>query len=544
MPKTDLTYKNAAGELGELSGKANTPPGQQETGPWVDQRHRMHATWTDTEARSRASYIATRTALRDFLVPHRFEGDTSPRKLRRSKLGFGLRLNAIWLADIFGHIRSAPASYWWGPLAPGDARTTGEPEGGKAKWLWQDATMQGKGWTNFMEGRVLEWLLSSPGGFILVDGAAEGASGLGDRPRLVFIPWSWVTDVGRDRHGYAYIRAVELVDNLDPRAKGKDRDPQVRHVLFALDGPTTVVTRYDGKGEQVGEAVAMGEFVDRQDQATLPLIPVGYGEHEDAEWLGAGLLRGLDDIVIDAFNLMSETREGFRDVSFGALVHKGPGGDVIEDALREGSRFFDLGDNANSELSRLAAESSEVSAGMGLVRLTLEVWAMSAKRKVAEAMERADPSSGVKLKAEFQLDLAPLLVEVAETLDGIESDVMFMAGQVSGLSADQVRDMGVTRGTEFQLEDEASRIARIMEEGAGAALLGLVPAEAKAAAAMAWIEAARLVDLDAEVTLADGSTQSLRDYLPDRALELARLEEQGTRRRAEGAGFGGFGGIL
>lgn len=540
MPRVSLAYENDQGEPGELSGKVQGGGPKALVQSWVQNRHPLHSRWADAEGRQRASYVATRDVLAPYLVPHRFEGATEGKSLRRAKLGYGVRLNASWLSDIMGHIRSAPATYAWGAMESAQAEDTqSAPTQGVAARLWADATLENTTWRNFFERKALEWMCASPGGFVLVDGTPAGASGEADRPSLMFIPWGWVTDVGRTRTGFRFVRLLETVDTRDPKAK--DQKPmERRHVLYTLqENGDTLVERFNDDGKPIGEPVTIEKVVDRQGQPTLPLLPVRYGEHPAASWLGSGLLLGLDDIVLDLYNLQSETREGYRDVSFGCIAYRGPQGDVVEAALKEGSRFLDLGDNEHSTVERLAAESAEVTAGLALVKQSLDAWALSAKRKAVDAMERAEAQSGVSMKAEFQLDLRPLLVEVTETLDALETDAMFIAGQMAGLEAPALRGVGVTRATEFQLEDEASRLSRIVTEASG--FMHLVPAEAKARIVWRWLEASGALDLDEEVALADGTSIPLRDLIPDRIRELAEQEETAGRRRADAAGIAALG---
>jgi hypothetical protein len=124
----------------------------------VQRKHPYWPRWEEDERRQRASYLATRRHLTPFLVPHRFEGNLAPKDLRRAGYGYGIGLNQGYLHEVFGHIRSASTEYEYKPLA--------DPE-----WeaLQRDITGAGVSWTNFFEGTVLEWMLSSVGGVVIVD---------------------------------------------------------------------------------------------------------------------------------------------------------------------------------------------------------------------------------------------------------------------------------------------------------------------------------------------------------------------------------------
>ena len=548
MSPTGYEYENDEGEPGTLSGKTEASIAKTTAAPksWAERRHPLRATLVDDERRQRASFIATRKILADYLVPHRFEGAADGSKLRRSLLGYGVALNRGYLQEVLGHVRGAPAVYDWGPMSDDEGPTSSDPVGGSAALLWSDVNRAGMTWRNFFERRVLEWLLTSVGGWILVDAVAidgeaefeskadEDAAGL--RPFLEFVPVSWAEDWGRGDLGYRWIKLSEATDKREPKDE-EDAGYEVSHLLYELeDSGSTTAARYDDEGKAIDEAINVGELKDRQGSPTLPFVAVAYGEHPEVPYFGAGLLMGLDDIVIDLYNLQSEIREGYRDVSFGIIVHKGGDSDKVQSFLEQGSRFVSLGDDGDASLSRLAAESAEVQAGLSLLETGLTQWALSAKRKAAEATDRATAKSGIALQAEFQLDLKPLLVEVVETLDAIETSAMHLVGQLAGHTAEELKDVGVVRSTEFRLEDEVSRISRILAEYLDVLPL---PASATARIALAWLEKSELLDLDEEVERGGEGTVTLREALEIELERLATAKDLEVTRPAEfGGGFG------
>lgn len=504
----------------------------------ITRTHPYRSRWLEDEARMRASYLATRRHLAPFLVPHRFEGKEvkDVTQLRRAKYGYGIQLNRAYLQEIFGHLRDATVTYTWGPLATGGTSaepTSAAPTDGVAKALWDDFTRDGVSLRNFIDGTVLEWLCSSVGGFIVLDIPSTKTISkadeqvVGKRPYGKFVPWSAVEDFGIGPTGFRWMRLRESVDTREPDGTGSMGD---QFVVYRLTGDGVTVQREDKDGNVVGEPIELGTLVDVQGNSTLPIVPVKIGDHPDVPALGTGLLFGLDDIVIDLFNVVSEVREGYRDAAFGLLVHTGPDPDSVAQKLADGSRLISLGDSKDAKLERLAAESSEVETGLRLIELGVKNWALSAKRQAAEAMQQqaAEARSGVSLQAEFALDLKPLLVTIAETLDLIEVNVLFLAAQLAGSKVERADTITVTRNTEFRLEDEASRIARIVTEFVDSALP--FPAEARTRLAVRWLEATDLLDLAAKAGAGEGTTdgeagQTVRDVVERQARDLAEAAQ-------------------
>lgn len=527
----------------------------QEEGRWVTRKHPQWDVWRDDQERMRATFHARRKDLAHYLVPHRFEATAdirdSPEKMDRAALGYGVGLNEAYLREIFGHIRSTPRTYTWGPLSGDEEHDiSGQPEENTtARMLWEDATGDNTSWRNFFSRTVLEWMLSSPGGFVVVDSqlkAEDSGSFLAGPPRqsdndtqplLRFVPMRQVWDLGRSPNGFRWIKMREVRDERSP--KGQTNEFTQNWILYQLeDGGATTVRRVDKDGKTVTlegqeqEVITLGTFTDKQGQPRLPIVYAGFGAHPEISWLGSGLLLQLDDIVIDLFNALNEMRSGYRDMVLAFLVYFGEESQAQEifSALKEGTRFLHAGDT-DANLERIAADSTEVDAGVTQIEQGLKAWRQSARRKAERAMERE--MSGVALQAEFQLSLAPLLREVAETLDDVESNVMHLAAQMAGEEGD-LQTVGVERNREFRPEDEASRIARIVDDFRAA--WSLVPSQAKRDIVMSWLEATGEVDLGREVEMADGSTQTLRELLPDEIEELAEMGERRMRRQSEMTG--------
>lgn len=509
-------------------------------------RHPARQRWLEDEARMRASFLATRRHLAPFLVPHRFEDNKlNPEDLRRAKYGYGIGLNKAWLGEIIGHVAGAGATYRWGALAKSSAETTKPPTMGVAAELWRDATRDGNGWSKFFNGTVLEWMLSSPGGVIVADVPSVQASSNADarakgkRPFVRFAPWSSVEDLGTGPEGLRWIQFAEVADQRKPGETRPDNGLAKHHVLYELAGDgTSTATRIDDTGKVVGKPATFGKLLNRRGRPTLPVRRVRFGEHPDLSFLGAGLLLGLDDIVIDLFNLVSEAREGFRDACFGIIQHVGPDGEKVKQQLDDGTRFLSLGDTANAGLTRLASDPAEAATGIEMVAMAVRAWALAARRKAQEAQQAAAAErSGISLVAEFQLDVKPLLVSIAGTLDDTESDVMYLMAQLAGEEGVKPEAVGVTRSTEFRLEDEASRISRIVGEVVRSLDL---PAAAIVEITMRWLEASGLVgDLDRQA--GEGATGTVRDQLRQQLEELATAKQQQKVREREGLPDASFG---
>lgn len=515
---------------------------------WVQRMHPDRPIWLADETKQRASYIGTQRHLAPFLVPHRFEGKAEGKKLPRARLAYAIGLNSSYLQEILGHIRSTPVHYSWGKLSGDqlDLDTNTLPKAGVAKEFWTDATGDGVTWTNFFERKVLEWMLTSPGGFILVDNnRAPGsfitrlfASQKGIRSSLKFLPYSQLEDFGRGPRGYRWLKFCEFADTRQPNMTGADdTGSERRHVIFMLqDDGSTKITRYDNNGNQIGASVIQ-TIKDMDGYGILPLVEVRFGEHPDIPFMGSGLLMGLDDIVIDLYNLLTETREAFRDAVFTFLAYRGGDADGVEQQLADGGRFVHIGEDQTSTLTRVGAEGGEVASGLSLIDMGLKNWASSAKRRAMDPSvtsgqrETINARSGTSLKAEFQLDLIPLMVSIAETLDALETEVMFVLSQIEGFTPEQSNELKVHRETDFQMEQEASRIARIVSEFL-AAIPGM-PASLLSKLIMRWASSLQFIDLDEMVDSGDGTKKKLRDVIAEQAEEIAQADQDARIRQNE-----------
>lgn len=536
------SHLSSDGTVLNLTGKSTKPiVAENIIKNWTHIKHPDYPTWTEDEIRQRASFIATRKSMVKFLVAHRHEEATdSPSDLRRAGFGYGIGLNKAYLNDIMGHVRGADVMRDWGPLGgPEDADIPDSPtDGTVGELMFADVTADGVSWDNFFGGTVLEWSLSSPGGFVLVDlpsGEFETmAEALlsGQRPFYKFIPMSWVWDYSRSAIGYRWIKLFEVIDDRvpNPDAAGRavgDTGLSGAVVLYELeDDGSTRFSRWDMDGELLFE-VNMGLILDRQGTPMLPLIPVKFGEHPDIDALGAGLLTGLEDIVIDMFNTVSETREAYRDSAFALWSYRGDDYDTAKVQMASGSRLVNLGGSEDAELLRVGADVQEIDAGLNLLQLGLSAWALAARRKAADAVhDAAAARSGIALQAEFQLDLKPLLVAITEMLNDIEVTAMFVAAQLWGETPEAAAEVQVDRNKQYRLEEEASRIARILEEFVATIPL---PTEVKVQSLMAWLEHSDVFDLDEKV---EGSDQTLREQIEEEAREMFDSEQEEQKNRS------------
>lgn len=598
---TDTSTSNAAGSgTRRANGKVAVTSRKSFAG--FKREHPARARWLEDEARMRASYLGDRRHLSPFLVPHRFEGKLEGKDLRRAKLGYGVGLNKAYLTEIFGHIRSAPAKFAFGPLAkdgvalpsvpkPKSTATTAatndgdeddlspaQPDGGHALELWKDITATGVSMRNFFEGEVLEWLASSVGGVIVADTNKPADSpavsradekALGERAFVKFVPFSAVLDAGVGESGFRWLKLAEEWDDREPDDTATRATPS-RCVLYELlaDG-SSQMARFDHDGKRIGDPVNLGVIYDSQQRPRLPVTLVRFHKHPDLPaFVGAGLLMGLDDIVIDLYNTFSEMREAFRDACFSFFVYQGSNEEDVYAQFADGSRLMRLGADEKAKLERVAVDAGEIDAGMKLIELGIRNWVLSAKRQAEQSSQRAQAQSGIALVAEFQLDMKPLLVEVAETLDEIQRDVLCVVAQLLGATADAAAAIQVERETSFRLEDEATRITRIIGEFVAALEL---PPEVKVQLTMKWVEATGLFDLDAPAPadatvdgndgteqVEDGTAASMqqnaatpaakpktmRDLIEAQARELAESQQKATVDAARMADKGPPGGAI
>ncbi len=488
----------------------------------------FYSRWTEDERRQRASFLATRRSLAPFLVAHRFEGDKDGANLLRARYGYGVRLNSAYLNDIMGHIRGVDV----------DRDGIKIPE---AEWnrITSDFTGLGESWDDFFSTTVLEWTLSSLGGLIVVDTPPEGDNADGERRAYgTFVPMSSVLDVGRSRWGFRWVVIQEDADTRKPGERSARAEAEKNTLLYELDPQSgqTLVTRKDADGKQVGSVVELPKIVTLEGRPTLPIVLSRFGKNPDISWLGTGLLYGLDDIVIDLFNVYSETREAFRDAAFSILAYTGPDGEEVKSQIQQGSRVVELGNadgvDVKITLERIAADSGEVASGLAMIAEGVAQWREAAKRRSSDAASGTRDMSGIALQAEFQLDLKPMLVQITEQLNQTERRVAAIVSQMHSVSS--IDTITIVRNTDFRLEDEAARIARIAEEFLASGLQ--LPGVVVQLLTEKWAESADIGDLDEPIKTADGGEKKLRDVLTTQIAAIADAAQQ----RGENTGGGAF----
>lgn len=454
--------------------------------------------------------IATRKACIPFLVPHRTEGgkDSDPFGLRRSAFGYPLQLNASFLDEVLGHLGGAAREYVFGPwvgLSLAEESQTDLPEGAgdNLRKLWADATLDGMSWRRFFDETVAEWFLSSPGGFVVCDNAKP----MGDlvppvsdpdsaRPYVTFAPFSNMLDYRYGTGGFDQVKLLELHDMRDlndPNLASRQADGDVRtefEVLYRLvpaeegaeiatsstassDGEVVAVAERrvltdDTERQPVKDAVNYGTLLDQDGQPTLPLVPVRFKRHPTIPGLGRGFFMGLDDIILDAWNVQNETRAAYRDAMMSIDAIAGAQKEdmqKIAEMLQLNYRMIGIPENAS--VSKMGNDATEVTVGMELKKEAVKDWATAVKRR-AGLVEGKASQSGISLQSEFAIDLNPILKYTAGWLDEIESSTLWVLAQLQGLDADMDTTISVTRNKDFRLEPEGGRIIRTMQEIADA----------------------------------------------------------------------------
>ncbi len=513
----------------------------QQPAPAPSRTHPHYNRWGRLERYYRATYRATREDLLPFLVPHQFEAESDPAKLVRAPLGYGLGLNAAYLSDIFGHIRLAPAARSWGALSEAEDPGVGPPIGGVAGDVWADATRRGQSWPNFFGRKVLEWILSSPGGLVIVDAPPLTTTGQsvaavagrqevpsiadarrdGRRPYLRFLPMSCVLDLSIGDQGPRWIRVRTQVDNRTPDGHGKVEDLITTYSL--RDGVTEVERKV---GRRKAEITQLGRFISADGQPRIPCVLATYGEDPVLPWLGEGLLPSLADIVVDIYNTTNECRVRFRDSALSLVAYSGSQPEEVHSQLEDGSWWLDLGEEGKIE--RVGAGGSEVSVGMSWIEQAVTAWGLAAKRKATSAADRAQARSGVSLVAEFEIDVKPLLTEITGRLDEIESEVMRIVAQFAGdVPAADLSAIRVDRNKEFSPGDESDRIARIVTDYIGTTL-PLSPT-ARALIARRWRQSSGLIEDDQ--VLPDGRTAG--EVIDEETVDMVERDDVAQRRVTE-----------
>jgi hypothetical protein len=461
-------------------------------------KHPQYEVYADDEKRQRATFIATLRSMVSFLIPHTYEGDDPG---RRALFGWAPGLNRRFIQQLMGHVRAQEVRRSWPPLsAPKDRQITGAPtEGSIAALLFSDATADGVSWDNFFRGRVMEWLLSSPGGFVLVDQPAGKAETMAEafekglRPSVRFVPFSevWAFEFGR--HGFTRVKLVESEFDADPLFPGTTSTGNVVSsstvVVYSLDPEDghTVFARYDIEDNLLDRA-DLPRFENPQGQPILPLVPVKWGEHAAVAGVGEGLLSGLADLVIDRYNIVNEMRAGSRDMTFAVDFYRGTDYAAVVTQREAGSRMVNIGTDPNAQLGRIGADPSEVTVTIQQLQVNLEEWVKTVSEKSDALSDSPQTRSGVAIQAEFQLAMKPILTLAARELDAIEEQVMYIVAQFQGESPAAAFAVSVETNVDFRMENEADHVAGVLEAAQRGDLR--LPPELLVAAVMTFAEAA------------------------------------------------------
>jgi hypothetical protein len=252
---------------------------------------------------------------------------------------------------------------------------------------------------------------------------------------------------------------LEIEDTRDGKGGGKFNEQRLLSYVLGADAITVTRTKLDGAA--VGDVVTLPLLYGTRGVPQLPFVPVAFGRIPEISFVGGGLLRGLDDLVLDLYNQVVELRVSSREV-YGLLTYSGTEAEEVKRQLIAGSALVALG--AEGTLSRLQADGTAPQSIAATIALGLQLWASAASEKVASAKTQTDSRSGASIATDHTLRVRPLLTLLASTLDRIETDTLCLVAQMAGNSAADAARVVVTTDTAFSLEDEASRIARIVTE--------------------------------------------------------------------------------
>jgi len=530
--------------------------------------HPARDRWVERQGLERATYVATNEAMGPYLIPHDLESNTiAPQDLRRAKLGHVPPLNYSYLSEILGHAYGAAVNVHWGPLSTDGKAISVAPKDGVALEIWKDATLQGDSFSKF-GNKVLEWMASSPGCWIITDSTSQPVADAADddedrgpkstakgqqtssgRPYMRIVQWSSVEDLGQYSDGrLRFIKFHESVDERDPES-AVDSGMTNLHVLYRLQPDGTVTVRkLNDDGADVVPATSLGTFIDAAGRPVIPIAQAKFGEDELLPFLGSGLLQGLAFVVKDLWNQVTEMRSGARDVCFDVLAYKGASFESVKTQMAAGDRLIDLGASELSSLTRVGADGGEIGVALTIFKQTLEDWAMGAKRKASDFVTKGNGTarSGVSLQAEFQLDLKPLLVALVSAWSDAMRAVLFFAAQFandqSGL--DKLGVITVNVDQEFSLEDEAARISRIVTDYDTTGL-PMIP-EAQRQLMLTWAKSTRVVDLNARVKDPADPTQKITagDLIERQADEMAARADAAGKAPTPAPGTPGAPGVV
>jgi hypothetical protein len=438
--------------------------------------HPSYDYWTKLEQKFRATHIADAEHLNPFLIPSATEGaDTPGQLLPRARLSYGIPLNSAWSGSVIGHVQGANRSYSWGATTSADEIQTATPPDGDAKLWYDDITADGTSLPNFINGTVMEWMLSSPGGFIVCDtNATAGLNGvtklqvqeLGLRPYARFIPWSAVEDFGRSKNGYTWLQFKETTHTRKPFSEANGPAQTENCVFYILDEVTgsTTVYRLD-KDNALVDVIDMGVIQSPAGVPMLPIIPVKFGDHPKLPYLGQGLYLGTADIIIQLFNRLNEQQHRYRKGMFGLLQVASPSTEnhqKITDQMNRASSVIFTG--PEDKMLNVGANTDGISAGLEVIAALLTHFYMAVSQKTDENGGSATAQSGFSMVVDHQRSVKPLLTRVAEALDAIETNLLYIFAQLAGsYTLEQAGELKVVRDTNFRVEDESERILRILK---------------------------------------------------------------------------------
>ena len=501
--------------------------------------HRDYKALARAEELRWISYIGTAAAMVDEIIPYRRE-----KEIRRKLFAYGVPWNTVLVDEKAGHIAGAPTRRDWGPLgSKSDKGIVGAPEGWPARDLYAEATMTGQSYETFWGEIVLRRMLATLGGLILVsmptppEGAEirtlEDAARAGQRPFYSYIPLSDLLNWHYGDRGFTWIKVREESDAAggtpDFQLDGEQRFDHNAVWYWLADDGVTWFRRTDFEDNVIDEPRPIGRFEAPDGRAILPLVHVRLGHHNVVPWAGTGILSGLDEIVLRAFNLNAEVHETFRNGTASApLVYRGTDASHVVEQLDSLSEFLDIGQDPNALLNRLSGDPTEIAAGLELKNDLRRDWESKARANIEKLIrEEATPMSGVAIEASHATSQRPLLVAAAKALDAAEEQALYIAAQMTGANPQDAFNVRVETDTTFRLEEEASRIGRIYNDAQD-----LIPPEAAARLGVQMLEAMGNFDMDEEVEVG-GEKVSLRDVFLAQLRDKLRSDVTDSLMRSE-----------
>lgn len=517
---------------------------------WVKRLHPAHAKVCTIHELRWALYSGRREELfPKYLEAHRLEArdetGAAGVSIYRERLGYAPRLAQGLIADIIGHLGSTKKTFEWGPLDDGGGGKDELPTG-RAKRLYDDVTRDGQDWESFFGCDVLEQILATKGGVLIIDApprdarapalTVEDAQRLSIRPYIKLVDWKDVPDWRWGVRGFEWVKVYETNDTRSLRDTDSTKYTTRRYVTyeFAPDGKACIVSRFDNDGRPEGTPVTLAPIVDTEGAPTLPVIPAIFGRDRKVRPLGRGLLDGLDDIEVDLANQINELRDEVRTIVFGLLAYAGSQGENVEQNLKSNSRFVDLG--PEGVLNYVAATGDVITQLLAVIDRTYAAWRAAVRQKPAELMDSTATRSGDSFTSEFAVTWKPLLSGIAQQLDDLESNALYIIGQFWGLPSEQAATLSVKRDKGFRLEDEGSFLARSLKDITQAT--DAAPAKPLARLVVAMMQAFGSVTEDDDVdALVDEVMQSLTDKRSADVF-MNSLRNAGTGAPGDGTGDG------